>query len=219
MSTPEAIAAKLYQNGSLEILKAELINEALDAIAYELHREEPYGIILITAEPTYGSSKAKEHLAQLAANPNLLCTLINEGKREQLFCDGSKVCITNAKDINPERKDPANIPLGMYCYVPREREPHEPANTLDGRPIRYIKLCPYYTTKEFNGVEVPWCAFLNQGGTEGTLKHGQTKEQAAAEWSKLVEHFGTEDKVHEALPLDLLFDQIKMCQVNIGRED
>jgi len=88
------------------------------------------------------------------------------------------------------------IPPGPYCYIPDFTilEDHE------GFPTVY---CPYHTSKEINGVIVPWCNFLNQGG----ISNNTTEE----EYEKLVEHFGDEDKTDEQLPLDLLWDSCKEC--------
>lgn len=69
-----------------------------------------------------------------------------------------------------------------------------------------IVSCPYDTYKEINGVEVPYCSYLESLGWKNGWKDG--------EWEKLIEHFGSEDKVFEALELDLLWDACKECGEN-----
>jgi len=96
------------------------------------------------------------------------------------------------------------IPEGDYCY--QWEETPSPENGFRGK----IKTCPHYTTKTFNGVSVPWCLFLNCGG----LNNGNDDEDIKA----LVEHFGSEEKMHEELPLFLLWDQVKECGENIGED-
>lgn len=102
--------------------------------------------------------------------------------------------------MNKEKKKQEElIPPGPYCYVIDFTK--EDQNTT-GVPVRY---CPYHSKKEFNGVKVPWCLFLNEGGTDNYF----TDEQ----WEKLVDHFGSDDNIFNFLPLDLLWDSCKQCSV------
>jgi hypothetical protein len=94
------------------------------------------------------------------------------------------------------KKDESLIPEGPYCYTPQK-----------GRAAR----CPYHTTKEINGVHVPYCSFLEMGGLDNDMED--------SEFNKLVEHYGGDDEVFEALPLDLLWDQVKECGENDDIED
>lgn len=59
-------------------------------------------------------------------------------------------------------KDTSVIPRGPYCYTWIEY-PSEKNNFI-GR----TKVCPYYETKDINGVHVPWCNYLELGGTQAT---------------------------------------------------
>lgn len=90
------------------------------------------------------------------------------------------------------------IPPGPYCYVIDFTKEFE-----DGVPVVY---CPFHTTKEINGVYVPWCSFLDNGG----ISDDHTQEQ----WDKLIEYFGSDENVFDHLTLDLLFDSCKECREN-----
>lgn len=92
------------------------------------------------------------------------------------------------------------IPPGPYCYVMDFTKESESRNPEDGIPVVY---CPFSKTKDINGVPVPWCTFLNKGGTS----NDHTEEQ----WAKLVEYFGSDDNIFDRLPLDLLWDSCKEC--------
>ena len=98
------------------------------------------------------------------------------------------------------KKDTSLIPNGPYCYGSLIKAD-------DKYPFcRTYESCPYNTFKEFNEVSVLWCDFLEKGGLPDDL----TDE----DWQKLVEHFGSDDKVFDALPLTLLFDSVKECGEN-----
>ena len=118
-------------------------------------------------------------------------------------------------DLNPNNMDASLIPYGDYCYSGVESIRTDER----GMPVRTMKMCPYSSYRIFNGVTVPWCNFLNKGGTEGSLKQGQTEEQAEEEYQKLVAHFGTEEALDKALPLFLLFDDCKECGINCSQEE
>lgn len=86
------------------------------------------------------------------------------------------------------------IPKGMYCY----------GRGRDGKR----KYCEHFQSKEIAGVTVPFCTYLNQGGITNSPDD-----------DVLFEHFDRDiDKMIEALPLDLLFDAVKECGVNDGRD-
>jgi hypothetical protein len=97
------------------------------------------------------------------------------------------------------------IPQGDYCYEWIEKPNSK--NNFKGS----IKTCPHYTTKTFNGVEVPWCLFLNCGGISN---HNDDSDIQA-----LVDHFGSEERMNEILPLSLLWDQVKECGENLPKEE
>ena len=98
--------------------------------------------------------------------------------------------------MDQKKKDTSVIPKGCYCY-----EPSEGHNKYG---IPNVKYCPYMTSKEYNGVLCPYCAYLEQGTVDCTDE----------DFKKLVEHFGSEEKVFEGLPLTLLFDSCKECGIN-----
>lgn len=109
------------------------------------------------------------------------------GRRDELEVAKRKIM----KDLTPP---------GPYCYV----ADYSREDDLEiGYPVVY---CPHSSSKEFNGVSVPWCDLLNAGGTD----NGHTDE----EWEKLVEHFGSEENVFDFLPHDLLWDSCKECGIN-----
>jgi hypothetical protein len=68
-------------------------------------------------------------------------------------------------------KDTSIIPKGDYCYTWKE-VPSE-SNNYRGK----VNQCPYYDVKNVNGVEFPWCNYLELGGTpgDGTIIPTQTK--------------------------------------------
>lgn len=101
-------------------------------------------------------------------------------------------------------KDKSVIPPGDYCYTWVE------APNRDTGFRGEIKTCPYLTKKEFNGAEVPWCSFLDCGGIHNN--------QSESDITKLIEHFGSEEKMDEELPLFLLWDMVKECGVNEPEE-
>ena len=109
-------------------------------------------------------------------------------------------------------KDTSVIPRGPYCYTWIEY-PSEKNNFI-GR----TKVCPYYETKDINGVHVPWCNYLELGGTpgDGTWTGWEDYEKANDTLNK---HFGSQAETDKNLPLFLLFDSCKECGVNNPHED
>lgn len=99
-------------------------------------------------------------------------------------------------------KDTSVIPKGDYCYKFDGRKGIDEETGLR----MGVKLCPYYSSRIFNGVEVDWCDFLNCGDIGNDLEEG--------DYQKLIEYFGSEEKLHEYLPLFLLWDQVKECGEN-----
>lgn len=91
------------------------------------------------------------------------------------------------------------IPKGDYCY-----SGIEVIESNSSTPVIKVKLCPYWTCKTINGVEVNWCEFLDKGGLPN-------KE---IDFQRLVEFYGSEDIVYDELTLSLLFDQVKECGEN-----
>lgn len=94
-------------------------------------------------------------------------------------------------------KDKSLIPYGPYCYTYKDD--------------RYIP-CPYYKIRDINSIPVPWCEYLELGGMIGD--HHAPENQ----YKKLLEYYGTEEKMDKELPLFLLFDQCKECGENYPDE-
>lgn len=92
------------------------------------------------------------------------------------------------------------IPKGDYCY--EWIEPPSEKNGWTGE----IKWCPYFQSKIINGVETPWCVFLNLGGIDNRW----TEE----EWLKIKEHYKSEEELDKELPFFLLWDACKECEEN-----
>ena len=94
-------------------------------------------------------------------------------------------------------KDISIIPNGIYCY-----------NAISGpdkHGILNTKTCPYFKTKEYNGVWVPYCEYLEWGDVSNVTDE---------EYKKLLEYFGNEEKMKGKLPLGLLWDGCKECGEN-----
>jgi hypothetical protein len=106
---------------------------------------------------------------------------------------------------SPSQQPESQIPYGDYCYTWLEKPSKE--NGFVGK----TKACPYYATKTFNGVEVPWCTFLKCGGLNNSTDDSEV--------ANLIDYFGSEEKMNEELPLSLLWDQVKECGVNLPKED
>lgn len=110
--------------------------------------------------------------------------------------------------MNEKQKDERLIPKGQYCYE------HIGRNG-EGRSI-----CPYFTKKTiiydntdiYNDViQIPWCSYLNEGDI-GLLNDRQIE--------RLTQHYGcTVDRLNEMYPLDLLWDWVKECGVNMGEDE
>jgi hypothetical protein len=103
------------------------------------------------------------------------------------------------------KKDKSLIPKGDYCYTWVEVPSVE--NNFHGK----TKNCPYVKWKTIDGVKVPWCEFLECGGTNNNWSH--------EEWEKIRKHYGSEEKLDKNLPLFLLFDGCKECGVNEWEEN
>lgn len=187
----------------------------------------PKDIYPINSEDLYvliGENLNEGDYNTLKENPNWAQTILEAQKKrtaegEPAHPEWGRVWFFPAKELNPHKRDWKTIPLGDYCYVGRERRPEEPETKEDGRPIHYITCCPYWTSKNFNGVDVPWCSFLETGGLYGAVEGDHTPERHESDHQKLLAHFGSEEAIDKALPLFLLFDQVKECGVNIGDED
>ena len=95
-------------------------------------------------------------------------------------------------------KDTSIIPKGPYCY--------SRAEGVNKYGIPNAKYCPYMTSKDYNGVTCPYCSYLEKGGLDNIVTDG--------DFAKLIEHFGSEEKVFDGLPLTLLFDSCKECGEN-----
>lgn len=104
------------------------------------------------------------------------------------------------------KKDKTLIPIGHYCY--------HIDYLYGGKDLKQgeipIVTCPYSTYKGINNVNVPYCSYIDSLG----WKNGFTDE----EYNKLIEHYGSEDNVFEALELDLLWDQCKCCGENYDED-
>ena len=99
-------------------------------------------------------------------------------------------------------KDKSLIPIGSYCY--KIDRLHDGPELGDG--CISTVYCPYSSYKKIAGVSVPWCNFLDEGGDNNNW----TDE----DYDKLEKHYGGEEKMSEALPLDLLWDSCKECGEN-----
>ena len=108
-------------------------------------------------------------------------------------------------------KDTSIIPKGDYCYTWKE-VPSE-SNNYRGT----VNRCPYYDVKNVNGVEFPWCNYLELGGTPGDGNWAGWKDDIKAD-EILTEHFGSKEKMEEKLSLFLLFDSCKECGENVEDE-
>ncbi len=108
-------------------------------------------------------------------------------------------------------KDTSIIPKGDYCYTWKE-VPSE-SNNYRGK----VNYCPYYDVKNVNGVEFPWCNYLELGGTPGDGKWKGWEDHIKAD-EVLTEHFGSKEQMEDKLPLFLLFDSCKECGVNTEYE-
>lgn len=108
-------------------------------------------------------------------------------------------------------KDTSIIPHSEYCYTWTEVPSKE--NNYTGK----IKQCPYYQIKNIDGVEIPWCDYLELGGTpgDGTWDGWNDYEKAL---EKLSKHFGSKEEVDNKLCLFLLFDSCKECGINIPED-
>lgn len=194
-----AIGTKLDASGMPEIVAKGLPGEVRDALAALIYKEAPLSSLYIGIKPPFDlESEAAQELASIT-DPHQIQVMLLTGQTEFTYNDGSKLSLRDGKPTNPERKDPAVIPEGVYCY------------DQNGG-------CPYYKPKSFGGVEVPFCSYLGLGGTEGSLKQGQTEADAEADHQKLLAHFGSEEAMDEALPLMLLFDSCKECGINDREE-
>jgi len=107
------------------------------------------------------------------------------------------------------KKDTSGIPKGDYCYVFDGRKG---IDEKTGLPWMGTKRCPYYTHKEFDGVLVDWCDFMECGDVGN---YDRTDEDI----QKLIKYFGSEEKMEEALPLFLLWDGVKECGENTYDKD
>lgn len=94
-------------------------------------------------------------------------------------------------------KDTSVIPKGDYCYTFTKGK--------NQYGIPNSKYCPYMSEKEYGGVSVIYCKYLEWGDV------GNISDD---EYNKLLAYFGDEDKLHEELPLDLLWDSCKCCGEN-----
>ena len=103
----------------------------------------------------------------------------------------------------PSGKKDDIIPKGDYCYI-----------FLKGQKNKFgvpkTKNCPFYKSKDINGVLVPWCEYLELGGVD---------DHSEEDWKRLVEFFGSEDATFDGLPLTLLFDMVKECGENKYTEE
>ena len=108
-------------------------------------------------------------------------------------------------------KNTSIIPKGDYCYTWKE-VPSE-SNNYRGK----VNQCPYYDVKNVNGVEFPWCNYLELGGTPGDEKWKGWDDHTNAD-EVLKEHFGSKEQMEDKLPLFLLFDSCKECGVNVEEE-
>lgn len=101
----------------------------------------------------------------------------------------------------------SNIPHGDYCYTWEETP--SAANNFLGK----INKCPYWQVKNINGVDLPWCAYLEAGSLPNSLEQWRGWEDYAAAIQTLQDYFG--DKYEEKTRLFLLWDMVKECQQHL----
>lgn len=109
-------------------------------------------------------------------------------------------------------KDASVIPKGDYCYTWVEHPSEK--NNYRGE----VKHCPYYGSKIIDGIEIPWCSYLDLGGTPGNGNWAGWEDYNKAA-QILNNHFGGEKEADEKLSLMLLFDYCKECGENHGDEN
>ena len=90
-----------------------------------------------------------------------------------------------------EELDITKIPQGPYCYT-----------YINDKYVH----CPYAESINDEGVVLPFCTFLKQGGTSN-----YTTDE---EFEILVKKYGSDDEVWKKYPLDLLWDSVKECGEN-----
>lgn len=110
-------------------------------------------------------------------------------------------------ELAMQNKDISVIPKGDYCYTWTETPSHK--NNFRGK----VKHCPYYEVKNIEGVELPWCSYLELGGTPGNGDWTGWEDYEKAE-KILIKHFGSESEMNDKLSLFLLFDSCKECGIN-----
>jgi len=108
-------------------------------------------------------------------------------------------------------KDTSVIPKGDYCYTWKE----VPSESNNYRVT--VNRCPYYDVKNVNGVEFPWCNYLELGGTPGDGNWAGWEDSDKAD-DILNKHFGSTEETEKHLPLFLLFDGCKECGENVEDE-
>jgi hypothetical protein len=84
------------------------------------------------------------------------------------------------------------IPKGHYCYT-----------YFEGN----IKICPFYEVIRDEGINIPYCTFIDEGGLDMNIS---TKN-----YEKLRKKYGSSKELNEKYPLDLLWDMVKECGENM----
>ncbi len=108
-------------------------------------------------------------------------------------------------------KDTSVIPKGDYCYTWIE------VPSVENNFVGKTKVCPYAEVKDINGVEFPWCNYLELGGTPGDGNWAGWKDSDKAD-DILNKHFGSAEETEKHLPLFFLFDGCKECGENVEDE-
>lgn len=70
------------------------------------------------------------------------------------------------------------IPGGSYCYRTTGVDLSGP-----GGPVLHTVVCPHFTSREVNGVKLPWCSFLGKGSVpaaSGSLSEDERHRLAQA---------------------------------------
>lgn len=86
------------------------------------------------------------------------------------------------------------IPKGPYCYDENG-------------------LCPNYTTKWVDGVEIYWCKYLKQGDLGNNITDDEIKAL------KRFHKTDNDEEIYKLYPLFILWDQVKECSINDEDED
>ena len=96
------------------------------------------------------------------------------------------------------KKNKTKIPKGFYCYS-------HSVQTDDPLCRKLVGVCPFLSTKKDCGIDITYCKFLGAGDV-GNIND--------IDLDKLLEKYGTHEKLSKKYPLSLLWDMCKECGEN-----